>query len=154
MPRYEDCGHKNPCNITKLEQHTQYLVRVKASNIGGESKFSREVPVVTKVDVAMIPAPGDVHYARTSRTATFRYVDTIRDVMIPALDPDPEPVLLLLSLDCCQNSSLPGLLHLARLLRQARCAMMLCYLGTIRFFCRLLPFGHFGSLIWMKTCPL
>ena len=67
MPRYEDCGHKNPCNITKLEQHTQYLVRVKASNIGGESKFSREVPVVTKVDVAMIPAPGDVHYARTSR---------------------------------------------------------------------------------------
>ena len=49
MSRYEDCGHKNPCNITKLEQHTQYLVRVKATNIGGESKFSREVPVVTKV---------------------------------------------------------------------------------------------------------
>ena len=59
---------------------------------------------------------------------------TNRGVVIPALDPDPEPVLLLLSLDCCQNSSLPGLLHLARLLRQARCAMMLCYLGTIRFF--------------------
>ena len=77
VPRYEDCGHKNPCNITKLEQHTQYLVRVKASNIGGESKFSREVPVVTKVDVAMIPAPGDVHYARTSRTATFSILDTV-----------------------------------------------------------------------------
>ena len=54
ISRYEDCGHKNPCNITKLEQHTQYLVRVKATNIGGESKFSREVPVVTKVKLDKI----------------------------------------------------------------------------------------------------
>ena len=77
IPRYEDCGHKNPCNITKLEQHTQYQVRVKATNIGGESKFSSEVDVVTKVDLDMIPAPGDVHYARTSRTATFSVAHTV-----------------------------------------------------------------------------
>ena len=34
--------------MSGLEQHTQYYIRVKASNIRGESKFSPEVAVATK----------------------------------------------------------------------------------------------------------
>ncbi len=74
--RYQDCGHRNPCNITGLEQHTQYLVRVMASNIKGESKLSREIPVMTKVDVNLIPKPDNVHYARLSKTAFFNVLGT------------------------------------------------------------------------------
>ena len=48
LPRYTDCKTSNPCNVSGLEQHTQYYVRVKASNIRGESKFSPEVAVATK----------------------------------------------------------------------------------------------------------
>ena len=40
MPKYEDCRHRNPCNITGVEQHSQYYIKVKASNILGESKYS------------------------------------------------------------------------------------------------------------------
>ena len=46
--RYTDCKTSNPCNVSGLEQHTQYYIRVKASNIRGESKFSPEVAVATK----------------------------------------------------------------------------------------------------------
>ncbi len=48
-PRYAECAHRNPCNITGLDQHTQYMVQVKARNIKGESKFSREVRVNVKL---------------------------------------------------------------------------------------------------------
>lgn len=74
-PRYKDCRYLNPCNLTTLEQHTQYYVRVKANNIRGESKFSREVTMATKVDVTLIPTPSQVHYAKTSKTASFQVVE-------------------------------------------------------------------------------
>ncbi len=72
VPRYRDCGYDNPCNITNLEQHTQYYVRVKASNIKGESKFSPEAAVATKVDVALIPKPANVHYEKSTGKASFQ----------------------------------------------------------------------------------
>ena len=74
--RYQDCAHRNPCNITGLEQHTQYLVKVMASNIRGDSKLSREIQVMTKVDVSLIPRPDNVHYARMSKTAFFNVLET------------------------------------------------------------------------------
>lgn len=70
LPRYTDCKNSNPCNVSGLEQHTQYYVRVKASNIKGESKFSPEVAVATKVDAAMIPKPANVHYEKSTRKAS------------------------------------------------------------------------------------
>lgn len=70
-PKYEECHHKNPCNITGLKQHTQYFIRVKARNIMGESKYSDEVEVGTKVDVKMIPQPAKVHYEKSTKRASF-----------------------------------------------------------------------------------
>ena len=74
-PRYQDCRHHNPCNITGLKQHTQYHVKVKASNIMGESKFSKEKTVMTKVDVALIPKADNLHYATVSKKARFYVLD-------------------------------------------------------------------------------
>ncbi len=75
-PRYRDCRYSNPCNITGLEQHSSYRIRVKASNIKGESKFSAEAPFTTKVDVAKIPKPDNVHFARETKTAFFNVIGT------------------------------------------------------------------------------
>ncbi len=75
-PRYEECGFNTVCNITGLDQHSVYLIKVKADNILGESKFSPEVEVVTKVDISLIPKPDNVHYARLSKTAIFNLLGT------------------------------------------------------------------------------
>ncbi len=71
-PKYAECGFRNPCNLTGLEQHTQYYVRVMASNIKGESKWSPEAAVITKVDVALIPKPANVHYEKSTGKASFQ----------------------------------------------------------------------------------
>ena len=71
-PKYVDCGTRNYCNITDLEQHSQYYIKVKAQNIKGESKYTSEVAEVTKIDVAKIPSPQDVHFEKTTNTASFR----------------------------------------------------------------------------------
>lgn len=73
MPRYEDCRHKNPCNITGLEQHSQYFIKVKASNILGESKYSEEISAITKIDVMQIPKPNNVHFETSTNTASFSF---------------------------------------------------------------------------------
>jgi echinoid protein len=70
-PRYHDCRFSNPCNLTGLDQHMQYNVRVKASNIRGESPFSQEVVVTTKVDAALIPSADNVHFATSNKQASF-----------------------------------------------------------------------------------
>ena len=75
-PRYKDCALSNPCNISSLEQHTKYLVKVKARNIRGDSKFSEEASVTTKVDIAMIPKPDNVHYEKSTGHASFTVDDT------------------------------------------------------------------------------
>ena len=85
VPRYQDCRYSNPCNITNLEQHTQYVVKVKASNIRGESKFTREETVMTKVDVAMIPKPENVNFALDSKTAFFNIGNDLLP-LIPKID--------------------------------------------------------------------
>ena len=38
VPNYVDCFTQTYCNITGLEQHSNYYIKVKASNIKGESK--------------------------------------------------------------------------------------------------------------------
>jgi echinoid protein len=74
-PGYDDCSTRDMCNITGLEQHSQYYIKVKASNIKGESKYSDEISVVTKVDVAKIPTPENVHFEKTTNTASFNVVN-------------------------------------------------------------------------------
>lgn len=71
VPQYGDCSTRNYCNITGLEQHSQYYIKVKAGNIKGESKYTQEVSVVTKVDVAKIPKAESVHFEKTTNTASF-----------------------------------------------------------------------------------
>ena len=79
MPRYEDCRHRNPCNISGVEQHSQYYIKVKASNILGESKYSEEISAVTKVDVMQIPKPDNVHFETSTNLASFN----IRNEFLP-----------------------------------------------------------------------
>ena len=71
QPSYKDCLQRNPCNLTGLDQHSQYYISVKAVNNKGESKYSKEATVLTKVDVAQIPKPEEVHFERSSNRASF-----------------------------------------------------------------------------------
>ncbi|KAJ2949823.1 hypothetical protein O0L34_g11139 [Tuta absoluta] len=64
-----DCGRINPCNVTRLEQHSSYTFKVKAVNTKGQSNFSNEIAVTTKVDE--IPPPEQVTYDPSSRTLVF-----------------------------------------------------------------------------------
>ena len=63
-PLYADCGPLSICNITRLDQNTVYSFRVKASNERGESKYSDEILMSTRIDVNQIPMPENVHYER------------------------------------------------------------------------------------------
>jgi len=81
MPRYEDCRHRNPCNITGLEQHSQYNIKVKASNILGESKYSEEISAVTKVDITQIPKPENVHFETSKNLVSFN----VRNEFLPLM---------------------------------------------------------------------
>ena len=76
-PRYQDCSLHNPCNITGLEQHTKYNIRVQARNIKGDSKYSTEIQVMTKVDVGLIPKADNVHYARFDKAASFNVINDL-----------------------------------------------------------------------------
>ena len=71
VPNYVDCFTATKCNITDLEQHSQYYIKIKASNIKGESKYTQEISVVTKLDKNKIPKPKSLHFEKTSNTASF-----------------------------------------------------------------------------------
>ncbi|XP_026751978.2 hemicentin-1-like isoform X1 [Galleria mellonella] len=64
-----DCGRSNPCNVTRLEQHSSYTFKVKAVNTKGQSNYSNEITVTTKVD--KIAAPEQVTYDPSTRTIAF-----------------------------------------------------------------------------------
>nr|CAD7257651.1 unnamed protein product [Timema shepardi] len=61
-----DCQRNNPCNVSALEQHQTYLFKVKAYNTKGNSDYSAEITVSTKVD--RIPPPQRVTYDPETRT--------------------------------------------------------------------------------------
>ncbi|KAL4702686.1 hypothetical protein ACJJTC_018695 [Scirpophaga incertulas] len=64
-----DCGRSNPCNVTRLNQHSSYIFKVKAVNTKGQSNYSNEIMVTTKVD--KIPPPSQVTYDPVTRTIAF-----------------------------------------------------------------------------------
>ncbi|XP_039751706.1 hemicentin-2 [Pararge aegeria] len=64
-----DCGRSNPCNVTRLEQHNSYYFKVKAVNTKGQSNYSNELLVTTKVD--KILPPEHVTYNPSSTTISF-----------------------------------------------------------------------------------
>ena len=70
-PRIHDCGQKTVCNMTHLQQNTAYILKVKATNERGESKFTEEIAAMTKVDVKQIPKPVNVHYEKSTQLASF-----------------------------------------------------------------------------------
>ena len=73
-PRTQDCGQKSVCNITGLQQNSPYLLKVKAINDRGESKFTEEIVAMTKVDAEQIPVPANVHYEKSTQMASFSVV--------------------------------------------------------------------------------
>ena len=72
----KDCEQRNPCKLTGLDQFSQYHVTVMASNDQGNSKYSEEVVLSTKVDVGQIPKPREVHYASSNKMVSFRVDQT------------------------------------------------------------------------------
>ena len=70
-PEYKECHQSNPCDLTGLDQFSQYHIKVKASNKHGESKYSKEVSIITKVDVTQIPKPENVHFEKTTNMVSF-----------------------------------------------------------------------------------
>lgn len=77
-----DCQSQNPCVIQPLPQQTVFKLRVKASNMMGESEFSDPMEVMTLIDVDTIPEPEEVFFERTSHQVSFRVVPT--DLMLQA----------------------------------------------------------------------
>ncbi|XP_063822474.1 hemicentin-2 [Ostrinia nubilalis] len=74
-----DCGRANPCNVTKLEQQNSYTFKVKAVNTKGQSNYSNEITVTTKVD--RIPAPEQVTYDPSTKTVAFSVSPTCLALM-------------------------------------------------------------------------
>ncbi|XP_072939303.1 B-cell receptor CD22 [Epargyreus clarus] len=64
-----DCRRANPCNVTRLEQHNTYYFKVKAVNTKGQSNYSNEIMVTTKVD--KILPPEQVTFDPSSNTLSF-----------------------------------------------------------------------------------
>ena len=60
--------------MSHLQQNTPYLIKVKATNERGESKFTEEIVAMTKVDAKQIPKPVNVHYETTTQTASFSVI--------------------------------------------------------------------------------
>lgn len=73
---FHDCGHYSKCNITMLQQNSPYLLKVKALNDRGESKYSPEIVAMTQVDAAKIPIPSNVHFEKSTQTASFDLYQT------------------------------------------------------------------------------
>ena len=65
-------GGESLCLLDSLEQHTTYLVRVKAVNKHGESDWSDQVSVTTQIDVSQIPTPESIFFEKSSKTTSFK----------------------------------------------------------------------------------
>ncbi|XP_032515238.2 hemicentin-2 [Danaus plexippus] len=74
-----DCGRANPCNVTRLEQHNSYYFKVKAVNTKGQSNYSNEISVTTRVD--KILPPEQVSYDPRSSVVGFRVGPTCLPLM-------------------------------------------------------------------------
>ena len=72
--KFHDCVRRNPCNISGLNQYTQYQFKMKAVNLRGSSDWSREEPVTTAVDVTKIPKPEHVYFETSSSSVSFNVV--------------------------------------------------------------------------------
>ena len=67
------CSGPSPlCLLEALEQHTTYRVRVKALNSHGESDWSDEVAVTTKIDESQIPTPESIFFEKSTKTTSFK----------------------------------------------------------------------------------
>lgn len=75
-----DCQTQNPCVIQPLPQQTSFKLKVKASNIKGDSDFSEALDVMTLVDVDSIPEPQEVYLERSGNILSFRVRPT--DLML------------------------------------------------------------------------
>ena len=70
------CQSGVACNLTHLLQHSTYTVRVKATNLGGESDWSDEMVITTLVDLLNIPRPDSLVVERSTRLAHIQAPST------------------------------------------------------------------------------
>ena len=65
-------GPGSQCLLDSLEQHTTYLVRVKAINSYGESGWSDQVAVTTQIDVSQIPTAESIFFEKSTKSTSFK----------------------------------------------------------------------------------
>lgn len=68
----ESCRTMNPCRVTGLESRSEYLFKVLAINAGGQSPYSEEVTVTTKVNLKDMPSAYEAYYDSLTSTLSFK----------------------------------------------------------------------------------
>lgn len=72
----ESCRTMNPCRITSLESRSEYVLKVLAINAGGQSPYSEEITVTTKVNLKDMPSAYEAYYDSLTSTLSFRIEET------------------------------------------------------------------------------
>ena len=67
-----ECVDPESCRLTRLEQHTTYIIRVKAVNDHGMSAWSKPVSVTTQIDTSQIPTPESIFFEKSTKSTSFR----------------------------------------------------------------------------------
>ena len=63
------CYTGSGCNVTGLQQHSTYHIRVRAKNVAGESDWSETLTVNTLVDLMNIPRAESLIFEKSTNTA-------------------------------------------------------------------------------------
>ena len=71
-----DCQTNNPCVIDKLQQQTNYVLRLRAYNEKGNSEFSDEIEGTTTVDIDSIPVAEKVIFEEIGHKVSFSTVSS------------------------------------------------------------------------------
>merc|ERR1719242_1347990 len=66
------CRDPERCLVEELEQHTTYILRVKAVNLHGESAWSKPVSVTTQIDTSQIPTAESIFFEKSTKSTSFR----------------------------------------------------------------------------------
>ena len=73
QPRAERwCRDPERCLVEELEQHTTYILRVKAVNLHGESAWSEPLSVTTQIDTSQIPTAESIFFEKSTKSTSFR----------------------------------------------------------------------------------
>ncbi|XP_043236548.1 hemicentin-2-like isoform X1 [Amphibalanus amphitrite] len=79
--RAVDCQSRRPCNVTLLQHHSTYRVRVRATNREGDSAPSEQSQFTTLLDGSQLPTPQRARFAADARQISFHVLTSQLDVL-------------------------------------------------------------------------